>query len=105
VWQSATGRTRSSPRPNGVDALRGLIRPVVFRGMERGEIRPRTDPGQVATVLTATMEGAVMLRQLYQDPTFAVVAGAHRMEYVDGQRVSRARGPPTPRAPGMTGER
>ena len=41
---------------------------IVARGIEKGEIRPEVDPDQVATLLIASLEGAVMLSKLYGDP-------------------------------------
>lgn len=40
---------------------------IVVRGIEKGEIRPEANPDKVATLLIATLEGAVMLSKLYGD--------------------------------------
>jgi AcrR family transcriptional regulator len=45
-----------------------LIGSTVKRGVTTGELRPDTDPRTVATIVTATLEGAVMLTRLYGDP-------------------------------------
>jgi TetR/AcrR family transcriptional regulator, transcriptional repressor for nem operon len=66
-----------------LDGLRTLVRQVVERGMARGEIRAGTDPERVATVLTATLEGAIMLTQLYDDPGYVRAAAAHLDDYVE----------------------
>ena len=42
-----------------------FIKRVIRRGMERGEIRPEVDPDMLATLLIATLEGAVMLSKLH----------------------------------------
>ncbi len=48
--------------------LQKLIGATVKAGVARGELIPTADPRAVATVITATMEGAIMLGRLYGDP-------------------------------------
>ncbi|HMQ32578.1 MAG TPA: TetR family transcriptional regulator [Chloroflexaceae bacterium] len=52
----------------GMTRLQKLIGATVKAGVARGELRPEADPRAVATVITATMEGAIMLGRLYADP-------------------------------------
>ncbi len=66
-----------------MDGWRELIRQTVIRGIERGEVRPATDPDQLATVLIATLEGAVMLSKLYRDPAHMRRAVDHLTEYIE----------------------
>jgi TetR/AcrR family transcriptional repressor of nem operon len=47
-----------------VEEWRSMIRNTVHTGIDRGEIRPETDADQLALVMIATMEGAVMLAKL-----------------------------------------
>ena len=47
-----------------------LIGSTVKAGVQRGELRPAADPRVVAAVLTAGMEGALMLSKLYGDPIY-----------------------------------
>ena len=68
---------------SAMDGLRRLVREVVAKGVERGELRPEVDAEQVATVLTATLEGAIMLTQLYDDPQYVRRAAAHLREYLE----------------------
>jgi hypothetical protein len=66
-----------------------LIGRTVKDGLERGELRPEADPRALATLVTATMEGALMLSKLYGDP-----AHVHRAaEYLGGYLRSLARDP------------
>ena len=58
-----------------------LVR-IVERGIERGELRQSVDPDVVATVFVATIEGALMLAQLYRDPSYVSVATAHLDDYI-----------------------
>ncbi|HEX2095336.1 MAG TPA: TetR/AcrR family transcriptional regulator [Longimicrobiaceae bacterium] len=66
-----------------MDGLRGLIRRNVRDGITRGEVRPGTDPEEVATVLVSTLEGAVMLSQLYGDPEHVGRATRHLEWYLE----------------------
>ncbi len=50
-----------------MDELRSTIRRIISKGIERGEIRPAVDGEMWASVMIATLEGAVMLSKLYQD--------------------------------------
>jgi TetR/AcrR family transcriptional regulator, transcriptional repressor for nem operon len=54
-------------------ALRGRVRRVftlgiLEKGISRGELRRDVNGEQLATVMIATLEGAVMLSRLYRDP-------------------------------------
>ncbi len=46
-----------------------LVGSITKEGVRTGELKPGTDPYTVASVITATLEGAVMLSKLYDDPT------------------------------------
>jgi AcrR family transcriptional regulator len=59
-----------------------LIGSTVKAGMQRGELRRDTDPRVVASVLTATMEGAMMLSKLYDDPIYMSRAVDHLRTYI-----------------------
>ena len=45
-----------------------LVGRVTKDGMESGELSPETDPRQTASVMVATLEGALMLSRLHDDP-------------------------------------
>jgi AcrR family transcriptional regulator len=62
-----------------------LIERIVQRGLERGQLRPGTDPQQVASVFLTTLEGAVMLSQLYDNPIHMHHAADHLSQYVQLQ--------------------
>jgi TetR/AcrR family transcriptional regulator, transcriptional repressor for nem operon len=51
-----------------MDEWQELIIRVARKGIRTGELRPEADPEVLATVITATLEGAVMLSKLYRDP-------------------------------------
>jgi len=71
-----------------MDELReDTVARIVTRGVERGELRAGTDPGAAATVIMSTLEGALMLSQLYRDPTYVETATAHLDDYVTSLAV------------------
>ena len=68
-----------------------LIGSIVREGVKSGELLPGTNPRTVATVLTATLEGAVMLAQLYDDPSYMKRAVDHCAGYVRSLAAPRRR--------------
>ncbi|MBN3885379.1 MAG: TetR/AcrR family transcriptional regulator [Nostoc sp.] len=44
-----------------------LIRRIIETGIEKGEIRPEVSADEIATIIIATLEGAVMMSKLYGD--------------------------------------
>ena len=61
-----------------------LIGSTVKAGVNAGELAAGTDPREVATVLTATLEGAVFLSKLYGSREPMRVAAGHASAYVRG---------------------
>src|SRR5450759_627585 len=47
---------------------RSTIQRIVNKGIERQEIRPGINVDEVATIFITTLEGAIMLSNLYKDP-------------------------------------
>jgi TetR/AcrR family transcriptional repressor of nem operon len=66
-----------------MEGLRTLIRQTVRRGIARDEVRAGADGERVATVMVATLEGGVMLSQLYGEASHARMAAEHVAEYLD----------------------
>ena len=62
--------------------LQKLIGVTVKAGVHRGELRPEANPRAVAAIITATMEGAIMLGRLYGDPTPMRHAVEHLSWYI-----------------------
>jgi AcrR family transcriptional regulator len=52
------------------------------KGLAAGELRPEADPEALATVITATLEGAVMLSKLYSDPVYMYRAVDHLTAHI-----------------------
>ena len=71
-----------------MDDWRATIHRIINRGIERGEIRPTTDADEVASLLIATLEGALMLSNLYKDPVHMQRAAAHMQRYIEGLSIA-----------------
>lgn len=67
----------------GMDELQDYIRHTVAQGIEQGELHDAIDPHQVASVILATLEGALMLSKLYDDPMHMDRAVAHLSDYIE----------------------
>lgn len=69
-----------------------LLQHIVETGVQSGEIRRGTDPGEVATVFISCIEGAVMLTQLYDNVGHFNVAREHLRRYVEGELRASPKG-------------
>ena len=65
---------------------RSLIKRIVDKGIVRCELQPSTDADVVATILIATIEGAVMLSKLYGDTSHLERALAYLKSYIQQLR-------------------
>ncbi|MEM9006189.1 MAG: TetR/AcrR family transcriptional regulator [Cyanobacteria bacterium P01_F01_bin.86] len=70
-----------------MDTWRNLIRRIVQKGIQAGDIRPEVNPDTVATILIATLEGALMLAKLYGDRTPMEQAKEHLDNYIEDLRL------------------
>ncbi|HLL38115.1 MAG TPA: TetR family transcriptional regulator C-terminal domain-containing protein [Rubrobacteraceae bacterium] len=61
----------------------GLVGSIVKEGVRTGEFGPDTDPRETASVVVATLEGAVMLSRLYDDPSHMRRAVDHLKGYLE----------------------
>ena len=59
------------------------IRRIIQKGIERQEIRPDVDADEVATLFVATLEGAIMLSNLYKDAVHMRRASQFMRNYVE----------------------
>ncbi len=71
-----------------MDSWQSLIHQIVSKGIQRGEIQASVDADAVASVLIATLEGAIMLSKLYDDPVYMERAIAHLTNYIDQLQTS-----------------
>jgi AcrR family transcriptional regulator len=65
-----------------MDSWHRLIGSIVKSGKERGDLRPDTDAYELATVMTATLEGALMLSRLLREPAHMERAARHLKDHI-----------------------
>jgi TetR/AcrR family transcriptional repressor of nem operon len=73
---------------SAMDDWRTTIHRIVNKGIERQQIRPGIDADEVASILIATLEGAIMLSSLYKDYIHMERAAAHMVRYIETMRFS-----------------
>jgi TetR/AcrR family transcriptional repressor of nem operon len=66
-----------------MDDWRSTIQRIVNKGIERQEIRPGINVDEVATIFITTLEGAIMLSNLYKDPIHMKRAADHIVRYIE----------------------
>jgi TetR/AcrR family transcriptional regulator, transcriptional repressor for nem operon len=71
---------------DAMDSWHRLIGSIVKEAKARGEIDPDVDPYQLATLVTSTLEGSLMLSKLFHDPTHEHRAVASLTDHVEGLR-------------------
>ena len=69
-----------------------LIGSVIKEGVRNGEIRSGTNPRETASVVVATLEGAVMLSRLYDDPVYMKRSVNHLKKHLRSLAWDPARG-------------
>jgi TetR/AcrR family transcriptional repressor of nem operon len=62
-----------------------LLRTKAQQGINRGELRPEVDPDRLSVLLIATLEGAVMMSRLMNDPHPLLWTTEHLAQYIDTQ--------------------
>ncbi|HEY6407120.1 MAG TPA: TetR family transcriptional regulator C-terminal domain-containing protein, partial [Ktedonobacteraceae bacterium] len=66
---------------------RTTIHRIVNKGIERQEIRPGVDADEVASILIVTLEGAIMLSNLFKDPVHMKRAADHMVRFIGTMRL------------------
>lgn len=66
-----------------MDKWMKFIRRIITKGIKCGEIHPTIDVESVATFITSTIEGGVMVSKLYQDSTYMRGVIKHLSEFID----------------------
>ena len=72
---------------NSMTQWHRLIGRIVKDGVAAGELAPATDPYALAALLTSSLEGALMLSRLYDDPAYTDRVVAHLSAHVDTLRA------------------
>ena len=73
---------------SAMDDWRDTIHRIVNKGIERQQIRPGINADEVASILITTLEGAIMLSNLYKDPTHMQRSADHIALYIETLRLS-----------------
>lgn len=68
---------------SAMDKWQTMLQKIIRYGQKHGEIQPNVDPEVTATIVIATLEGAVMMSGLYGDHTHLNRARNHLIQYVD----------------------
>ncbi len=77
--------THPALKKRAQEAMTGWLRlvgSIVKEGIRNGEIRTGTDPRETASVVVATLEGAVMMSRLCDEPAHMVRAVDHLKEHL-----------------------
>lgn len=69
----------------GMNSWRKLICLVIEKGITRGEIRAGVDADEVATIIIANLEGAMMMSKLYGDSIYMQRVINHLNQYISSQ--------------------
>jgi TetR/AcrR family transcriptional repressor of nem operon len=69
-----------------MDSWHRLIGSIVKDAKARGDIDDHVDPYELATLVTSTLEGSLMLSKLFHDPSYKQRAVASLIEHVEGLR-------------------
>jgi AcrR family transcriptional regulator len=73
-----------------MDSWRTTIHRIVNKGIERQEIRPAVNADEIASILIVTLEGAIMLSNLYKDSVHMQRAVNHIVQYIETLRPSNS---------------
>ncbi|ALF53458.1 TetR family transcriptional regulator [Nostoc piscinale CENA21] len=60
-----------------------LISQIITKGIDRGEIRSGVNADEVATIIIATLEGAIMMSKLYDDVIHIQRIITHLKQYIN----------------------
>jgi AcrR family transcriptional regulator len=60
-----------------------LIHRIIETGIEKGEINSDVNADEIATIITATLEGAIMMSKLYGDSIYMQRAVNHLNQYIE----------------------
>jgi TetR/AcrR family transcriptional regulator, transcriptional repressor for nem operon len=70
-----------------VNSIRALITSIIELGIRQSELAEITDREQVATIVLATLEGAIMMSKLYGNDIYLDRAIEHLHQYINSLRT------------------
>lgn len=65
-----------------MNSWRNLISQIIQKGITRGEIRSGVDADEIATIIIATLEGAIMMSKLYGDAIYMQRVANYLKQYI-----------------------
>lgn len=74
----------------GMKRMMGYARHIIEQGMESGELQPTLDAAHEAEMMIATMEGALMISKLFDEPRYVLQAAAHFAQHASRMACSPA---------------
>jgi TetR/AcrR family transcriptional repressor of nem operon len=74
------------------------LREIVRKAAQRGELRPGIDPKTVATLIVATLEGALMISRIERNDGALRQVQAHLNRYIDNDVAAGSVGPSSRRS-------
>lgn len=66
-----------------MDEWRDLLQRIIVKGIAKAEFKPDTDPGALAGLIIASLEGGLMMSKLYNDPIFLHRVAEHLHTHID----------------------
>ncbi|QLE55345.1 TetR/AcrR family transcriptional regulator [Nostoc sp. TCL26-01] len=66
-----------------MDSWLNLIQRIIQTGIDKGEIQTDVNAQEIATIITATLEGAIMMSKLYSDGIYMQRAVNHLNQYIE----------------------
>ncbi len=72
-----------------MDTWRQMIRKIIVLGIKHQELDPSLDPDMTTTILISTLEGALMLSQLYGENTYITWAKQHLFDYLQTTQLKQ----------------
>ena len=70
-----------------MDSWQNMICRIIELGIKKGEVNPNVDADEVATIVIATIEGAVMMSKLYGDSIHLNRALNYLSQYLENYRL------------------
>jgi TetR/AcrR family transcriptional repressor of nem operon len=75
----------------GMKRVVGYARTIIEEGIASGELRPTVDVSLESEMMVATMEGALMLSRLFDDPRYVLQAAAQIAQHASRMACAPAR--------------
>jgi AcrR family transcriptional regulator len=74
---------------NAMDSLQAMLQRIITKGIALQEIRPEVNVEELTTLLIASIEGAIMLSSLYQDPKHIHRVSSYLTHYLETEVRNR----------------